>query len=218
MVCTSSTWMSASSTRLGKFTTIISSSSFPVIFSRFSFWKLYNANVSTLDVVPRAPPTIFICLTLFFFFLFTIWFPLLVIQVTDPFSLILSSAFYYLWCIFPPSYCIIPFRLVLFYIFYLFVDVFTEFIHFPPWDWWYFYDYLNPLPGKLLISILFSSFSKILLFCLEGILLSHFVSLCFFYILETYYVFSTYFSTYISYILEEWSYIRVPRDPVLHFP
>lgn len=73
MVCTSSTWMSASSTRLGKFTTIISSSSFPVIFSRFSFWKLYNANVSTLDVVPRAPPTIFICLTLFFFFFFSLF-------------------------------------------------------------------------------------------------------------------------------------------------
>lgn len=64
-----------------------------------------------------------------------------------------------------------------FHIFYLFVDIFTEFIHISPKSSEYFYDHdFIFLSGRLLISISFNSFSEILFFDLEHtFLLSHFI-------------------------------------------
>ena len=49
-LCASWTWVNVSFPRLGKFSAIISSNIFSGPFL-FSFWDLYNVNISAFDVV-----------------------------------------------------------------------------------------------------------------------------------------------------------------------
>ena len=59
------------------------------------------------------------------------------------------------------QYCILHFQLVLFYIFQLFVEVLTEFIHSSPNISEHPYAVcVNSLSGRLFISVSFSSFSE----------------------------------------------------------
>ena len=73
--------MSVSSPGLGKCLALISSDIFSIPF--FSFWDLYNANISMLDIVPEDSQTVLIS---FCFFLC-----LVSVISTDPFFSIFQS-------------------------------------------------------------------------------------------------------------------------------
>lgn len=126
--CACWTWRSVSFPRLGKLLApLISSNKFSTPFSFFYFWDAYNVNVRMFWCL-TAPLT---CpCTFLFFLLFAVQLEcfLLLFQIAGLFSascnqlLIPFSIFYFTYCI--PYLWLVPF-----YIFFLFVEILTEFIH-----------------------------------------------------------------------------------------
>ena len=70
ILCACWTWLTASFSILGKFSTIMTSNIFSCPLSLFSFWDPYNVNVGEFNVVPEVSEAIFISFHSFFFILF----------------------------------------------------------------------------------------------------------------------------------------------------